>query len=334
MGRVLGTARSDRSWSCGTLVGSGKLEALAHYQSNRIPLVDTMHASNIDVLRVVFILTATASSNGNPVSQGSQAVTNVVNQAFCESTLTAEDKKGKKTLEEVHTYAELKLDPRASLPDSFTICSAIMTPRCANYFFPTFFTIFDNDRIQLLAPASNQGYVVNLLKIYFAQGASGAVHGMIPPLFPNHWARSCMAVNTTSGLLRWVVEGILVQTTMSKEVENSKNPPKDLSKKIVLGARSRSGVWFATSQKVTNLNIFSSALSIEKMKSITGGGSCVEEGDYLAWGDMEWILHGQARIETVDREEPCKGKPFVNLFYTPFPGMKACMRHLAQEFLL
>ena len=32
------------------------------------------------------------------VSKGTQAVTNVVNQAFCESTLTAEDKKGKKTL--------------------------------------------------------------------------------------------------------------------------------------------------------------------------------------------------------------------------------------------
>ena len=66
---------------------------------------------------------------------------------------------------------------------------------------------------------------------------------------------------------------------------------------------------------------------MEKMKSMTEGGSCVEEGDYLAWGDMEWILHGQARIETVDKEEPCKGEPYVDLYYTRFPGWDTCMHH-------
>ena len=61
---------------------------------------------------------------------------------------------------------------------------------------------------------------------------------------------------------------------------------------LVLGTRSIGGVWFAPSHKVTNVNIFSSALSIERMKRMTGGERCVEEGDYLAWADMEWILHG------------------------------------------
>ena len=49
-----------------------------------------------------------------------QEKTKVVNHAFCDSHIPEEDKMGKKTLEEVHTYAELKLDPRASLPDSFS----------------------------------------------------------------------------------------------------------------------------------------------------------------------------------------------------------------------
>ena len=71
-----------------------------------------------------------------------------------------------------------------------------------------------------------------------------------------------------------------------------------------MGARSIGGVWFAPSHKVTNVNLFSSALSIGRMKRMTGGESCVEEGDYLAWADMEWS--GQARKETVDTEEPCK----------------------------
>ena len=42
---------------------------------------------------------------------------------------------------------------------------------------------------------------------------------------------------------------------------------------------------------------------------------------------MEWILHGQASIETVDKEEPCRGEPHVSLYYTRFPGMDSCMHH-------
>ena len=61
---------------------------------------------------------------------------------------------------------------------------------------------------------------------------------------------------------------------------------------------------------------------------MTQGGSCVQEGDYLSWGDMEWILHGQARMETTEKEETCKQKPLVDLYYTPFhDGMDSCMHH-------
>ena len=67
--------------------------------------------------------------------------------------------------------------------------------------------------------------------------------------------------------------------------------------------------------------------SIKKMVSMTRGERCVEEGDYLAWGDMEWILHGQAWKETTEREETCEEKPLVDLYYTPFPGMDSCMQH-------
>ena len=60
----------------------------------------------------------------------------VISLTFCESNLPAEDKMGKKTLEEVHTYAELKHDPRASLPNSFTVCSTIMTAGCQRENWP------------------------------------------------------------------------------------------------------------------------------------------------------------------------------------------------------
>ena len=55
--------------------------------------------------------------------------------------------------------------------------------------------------------------------------------------------------------------------------------------------------------------------------------SCAEAGDYLAWGDMEWILHGRAKKETIEKEETCEEKPLVDLYHTPFPGMDSCMHH-------
>ena len=254
------------------------------------------------------------------VSSNEVAETNVVSLVFCESRLPAEDKMSKKMLEEVHTYAELKDDPRAALPESFTVCSTIMTTGCQSYEWPTFFHILDDNRSPFLSPSLSHG-IQSRLVIVFDQIVGPVLTGKIPPVFPNQWTSSCIAVNTTSGLVHWVVEGTLVLSSKFMEVKNSKNSqPKDLSRNLVLGASSYFGSWFASTERVTNLNIFSSPLTTEKMERMTRGGICIEEGDYLAWGDMEWILHGQAKIETTEKEETCEEKPLVDLSYTPFPA--------------
>ena len=38
------------------------------------------------------------------------------------------------------------------------------------------------------------------------------------------------------------------------------------------------------------------------MRQETEAGKCIGDGDYLAWKDMEWNLHGGAVLETVDAE--------------------------------
>ena len=281
-------------------------------------------------LLFMILLSAEATLNGIPVLQRTRALaadTDVVSLTFCESLLPAEEKMGKKTLEEIHTYAELKHDPRASLPDSFTVCSTIRTTGCQSDSWPMFFNILDNNRGQFLVPQLSHGSIESRLGIYFHENVLPLLFGKVPPLFPNQWTRSCMAVNTTSGLIHWVLEGTLVLADKFAEVKQSKNRPKDLSRKLVLGASLYGGSWTASTEKVTNLNIFSSLLTIEKMESLTKGGSCAKEGDYLAWGDMEWILHGKAKTETTEKEETCEKKPFVDLYHTPFPGMDSCMHH-------
>ena len=278
----------------------------------------------------MILLSAEASSKEVSALHRTRAVatkTNVVSLAFCESSLPPEDKASKKTLEEVHTYAELKHDPRASLPDSFTVCSTIMTTGCQSPAWLMVFNILDNNRDQLLAPHLHHGDIESRLNIWFGRRNTKVLTGKVPSWFPNEWARSCIAVNTTSGLIHWVVEGTLVVANKFEDVKNPKHRPRDLSKKLLLGVRSYGGSWYASALKVTNLDIYSSPLPIEKMKRITNGGSCGEEGDYLAWGDMEWILHGQARIEIIEREETCEEKPLIDLYYTSFPGMDSCMHH-------
>ena len=45
----------------------------------------------------------------------------------------------------------------------------------------------------------------------------------------------------------------------------------------------------------THLNVFSSALSSQRMERMKGGEECGQEGDYLSWQEAQWNLHSQAR---------------------------------------
>ena len=255
-----------------------------------------------------------------------QETAEVVSLAFCDASLTSEDTMGKKTLEEVHTYAQLKVDPLSSFPASFTVCSTVMAS-CPSIFWPTIFNILDNCGSQFLTGFFKQGSIESQLWVSsLTTGTSQPVAGELPTLFSNQWTRSCLALNTTSGGIDWVVDGTLVLTKKFQEMIEPKCQPKNLKQKLLVGARLYGGLWFSSSESVTNMNIYSSPLSIRRMKSITRGESCGNEGDYLAWRDMEWALHGKARIEIVNKKEPCGGEPFADLYYTEFP-MEACMNH-------
>ena len=108
-----------------------------------------------EILSVVLLFSAKVRSNKDPVSRS----TSVVSLDFCESSLSAKDKINKSTLEKIHTYAELKHDPQATLPDSFSICSTIMITSCPNLAWPAFFAILDNQRSQFLAPICSSGFI-------------------------------------------------------------------------------------------------------------------------------------------------------------------------------
>ena len=61
------------------------------------------------------------------------------------------------SLSSVDTYAELKHDPSASLPDSFTVCSTIMPTGCEYPHWPRFFNILNENNGHFLVPFLVQG---------------------------------------------------------------------------------------------------------------------------------------------------------------------------------
>ena len=163
-------------------------------------------------LALVLLLTARARSE-DKCSSGSndKKCTYVVNHSFCEANLPPEDIEPKKTLGEVYSYAELKHDPRSALPDSFTICSTIATTDCKGVYSPLLFNVLNNQYEQTM-DAYVKTSIESTLGIEFLTWSTERLYNMIPPTFPNKWTRSCMAINSTTGSITWVVEGVLVMS--------------------------------------------------------------------------------------------------------------------------
>ena len=121
-------------------------------------------------------------------------ITSVVNLELCRSCLTESEKESKETYKEVVSYAELKYDPRADLPSAFTICSSAMTTYAGDG--QMFFNILGKDGNSWLQPV-----------IYYRNEQTTFLHKKwadvkLPWVFSRQWTRSCVAIDTESGLLQ------------------------------------------------------------------------------------------------------------------------------------
>ena len=251
-------------------------------------------------------------------------ITNLVNVRNCDKCVWPHER-----MKDVQTYAELKRDRKASLPDTFSFCFGSMTTHGTNQIF--FVLLGKDSNTWLPLGVSKDGNLATRFH-HWAE-----LDSEIPLVFANQWVRSCIAINSKSGLVQWVVGGILVEnSTVPRIKENMNNRPTDLTGKIVVGVYQdplSSQWWTIRNQVLANMNIFSRALTINEMIENTKAEHCNVEGDYLAWQDMQWNLHGEAAIESVNLVETCREHPFVNLYVhfssqpaDVFPmNMKSCM---------
>ena len=130
-------------------------------------------------------------------------------------------------------------------------------------------------------------------------------------------------MDSNQGKVTLVVDGQLLgegdyedRQYMDKEEDLYRTKPANL--RLVLGYNKLSDNefdWNALTEKeytgkVANLNVFASALSVERMVGLTmaGGDECGAPGDLVSWEEAEWTLHSQAKVIEVDREweGPCR----------------------------
>ena len=84
--------------------------------------------------------------------------------------------------------------------------------------------------------------------------------------------------------------------------------------------------------KITDLNVFSSSLSVERMVGLTRSGNeeCGTPGDLVSWEEAEWTLHSQAKVIEVDKEweGSCRRESQVQVFALDMAHWyDDCMRH-------
>ena len=103
------------------------------------------------------------------------------------------------------------------------------------------------------------------------------------PIVPHSWYHFCMGLDTVSGLLRIVVNGVEVVNEEKEYFRNTSSwRPKSVEGRIVMFKGYISGFWCQFRDTFSNLNIFRSMMTVEDMVTRTlGGEDCDSPGDYL-----------------------------------------------------
>ena len=112
----------------------------------------------------------------------------------------------------IKDYVTLANDPKANLPDTFTICSSIFMEYRPGLEGVGILEMFKEDGSHWFL----LNYYVKTLEFYYMNPASGksgqeSLTDVDIPVIPHSWYHACMGLDTVSGHVRVVVNGIEVR---------------------------------------------------------------------------------------------------------------------------
>ena len=193
----------------------------------------------------------------------------------------------------IKEYVTLLNAPKADLPNSFTICTSIFNKYKTTAI--AFFEMYKDDGthwflLQIGPTKRDYKNPSETVTIWYENPTTGS-HGQEDfqdatiPIVPHSWYHLCMGLDTESGLLRIVFNGVEV---VNEEKDYFKDTtawkPRSVAGKI-LQFKGKMGLgWYQHRATFSNLNIFSTMMSVNRMVERTSGGdSCSSPGDYLRY---------------------------------------------------
>ena len=186
-------------------------------------------------------------------------------------------------------YLTLAHDPKENLHDSYTICSSVFVKFVTTNIMVVQMLKQDGTPWYSLVISGSKNYdkMSENLELSFDNPTTGKFEldfltSSHIPIVPHSWYHVCMGLDTVSGLLRIVVNGVVVVNEEKDYFRNTKQwKPKSLEGKLFIFKSYRS-FWYQNRGIISNLNIFSSMMSVEDMVTRTAGGEdCDSPGDYL-----------------------------------------------------
>ena len=174
-------------------------------------------------------------------------------------------------------YTEATLNA-GFLPKSFTICSAMMVEAWPNLIAADMFALLDVDgyiwgRINLYPSNSFTEYEAKLGPVFFVKQTQIL-------FFPLQWSRACLSLDSNASKVRLVVDGQLLGEGEYKREEDEYRP---VNLSLVLGQTTGQANVYEYPVKIANLNVFNSALTVERMVGLTRAGEekCGKAGDLV-----------------------------------------------------
>ena len=194
--------------------------------------------------------------------------------------------------------AVLDEDLKGNLPNQFTICSSFLTKNIHTFILVNspFTMLYDNFEPWFFLKVNTNPSQNSQSHGYQAYRTGDIYYGnskVFGPFRFDVWEHLCVGIDTDTGMVTSVQRGeVLFDQVEEVFVNSSSIKPKNVKGKIILGKTP--GVpphYNQCAMKVGNVNIYSTKLSVEEMKSITNGDRCNEGGDYLSWNRSKWMFH-------------------------------------------
>ena len=240
--------------------------------------------------------------------------------------------------------ASSKAWPAAEMPSSWTICSAFMlndwpSPdksklsvwSLCDWYPLTWGELQSYCSGELSISATESGTIYTAI---FPRDLYSIKANSSKPVFPGTWLRSCFSFHQMENYtiqLRLVVNGSLVGEEHFEEDRYMAPEYYRLNVGQVEWYESRYPNLFRG--MATDVNMFSSALSMERMVDMTNGqGSenCWVEGDFVSWSNSSWTLEDNATMLQLDKHihSSCRKESSVNIFVMDrLHRQEDCMRH-------